>query len=226
MTISHVLFDADGVLQTWLPGTIDALRGLPQKVPDDVVLDAVLLAAPNGPRDALVAGFLKAVFAAEEPCLRGEADFAVQLQPVLTAWGAHLPVSQALEIWLSIAPYPGMFALIKRLQRAGVQCHLATNQQPTRAAYMRHDLGYDELFDRSFYSCDLGVAKPAPEYFRRILASLAVESDSVLFVDDREENVAAAVSVGIQGLHFEARKTDTPEQAFVEVSSSWQLPVA
>lgn len=226
MTISHVLFDADGVLQTWLPGTIDALRGLPQSVPEGVELDPELLAGPNGARDALVAGFLKDVFAAEEPCLRGEAVFAEQLQPVLTAWGAQLPVSQALEIWRSIAPYPGMFALLKRLQGAGVQCHLATNQQPTRAAYMRHDLGYDELFDRSFYSCDLGVAKPAPEYFQRILASLAVAADSVLFVDDREDNVAAAVSVGIQGLHFEARKTETPERAFVVASSAWDLPVS
>lgn len=220
MTISHVLFDADGVLQTWLPGTLEALRGLPQSVPDGVVLDAEL-----DPRDALVAGFLKAVFAAEEPCLRGEAVFAEQLQPVLTAWGAHQPVAEALEIWRSIAPYPGMFALLKRLQHAGVQCHLATNQQPTRAAYMRQDLGYDKLFDRSFYSCDLGVAKPAPEYFRLILASLEAEADTVLFVDDREDNVAAAVSAGIQGLHFEARKTDTPEQAFMKASAVWKLPV-
>lgn len=226
MIISDVLFDADGVLQTWLPGTIDALRGLPQSTPKGVVLDAELLAGPNGPREALVAGFLKAVFAAEEPCLRGEAVFAEQLEPVLTAWGAHQPISQALAIWRSIAPYPGMFTLIKRLQGAGVRCHLATNQQPTRAAYMRRDLGYDELFDRSFYSCDLGVAKPAPDYFRRILASLEVDSASVLFVDDRQENVAAAVSLGIQGLHFEARKTETPEQAFVVASSAWELPIS
>lgn len=226
MTISHLLFDADGVLQTWLPGTLDTLRGLPQHAPEEVELDAKLLAGPDGKRAALVSGFLQAVFAAEEPCLRGEAIFAEQLEPVLEAWGVVQPVSKALEIWRAIDPYPGMFALIKRLRLAGVQCHLATNQQPVRAAYMRHDLGYDELFDCSFYSCDLGVAKPSAEYFRRILSILEVEASSVLFVDDRADNVTAAQSVGLQGLQFEARTTNNPEQAFVSASAAWQLPIA
>ena len=30
---------------------------------------------------------------------------------------------------------------------------------------MRESLGYDEVFDDLFYSCELGVAKPDPAYF-------------------------------------------------------------
>ena len=224
MKIAHLLFDADGVLQTWLPGTLDSLRALPQSPPSDVVLSEQPQVGPNVAQDLLVSAFLKAVFVAEEPCLRGEADFAEQLQPVLAAWGVQQPLSQVLQIWRSIDPYPDMFELIKQLRGAGVQCHLATNQQSTRAAYMRNDLGYDALFDQSFYSCDLGVAKPDPEYFHRILSSLGVSASQVLFVDDRADNVAAAVGVGLGGLHFEARHSDDPSRAFIAASAAWELP--
>lgn len=225
MIISHLLFDADGVLQTWLPGTLDALRALPQSPPSGVVLSEQPEVGSGSAQDSLVSAFLKAVFAAEAPCLRGEADFEEQLQPVLAAWGVQQPLVQVLQIWRSIDPYPDMFKLIKKLRGAGVQCHLATNQQSTRAAYMRNDLGYDLLFDRSFYSCDLGVAKPDPEYFRRILSSLDVPASQVLFVDDRADNVSAAVSVGLEGLHFEARQSDDPSRAFIAASAAWQLPL-
>lgn len=226
MKIAHLLFDADGVLQTWLPGTLEHLRGLPKTVPAGVVLEESAYEGPNGPQDPMVSGFLQAVFAAEAPCLRGEADFSDRLQPVLAAWGVEQPLAQVLQIWRAIQPYPDMFRLIEQLRTHGVQCHLATNQQPTRAAYMRSDLGYDDLFDRSFYSCDLGVAKPDPEYFRLIVQQLDATANQVLFVDDRADNVAAAVGVGLEGLHFEARLSDSPSESFIEACSRWQLPLA
>lgn len=226
MAIAHVLFDADGVLQTWLPGTLERLRGLPKSVPAGVALEQTTSGGPNGAQDPLVSGFLQAVFAAEAPCLRGEADFSERLEPVLAAWGVEQPLAQVLQIWRAIQPLTDMFQLIERLRANDVQCHLATNQQATRASYMRSDLGYDDLFDQSFYSCDLGVAKPDPDYFRRILHRLDASASQVLFVDDRADNVAAAVSVGLGGLHFEARLSDNPSQTFIAASREWQLPLA
>ncbi|GAB3833458.1 hypothetical protein [Kribbella italica] len=52
--------------------------------------------------------------------------------------------------------------------------HLATNQECYRGAHMRTVLGYDDLFDVSCYSYDLGVAKPDPEFFAKHGVEVAI----------------------------------------------------
>ena len=50
--------------------------------------------------------------------------------------------------------------IVLSLQHAGVLCHIASNQQASRARHMSEVLNYRTLFTREFYSCALGVAKP------------------------------------------------------------------
>jgi putative hydrolase of the HAD superfamily len=68
---------------------------------------------------------------------------------------------------------------------------------------MSEDLGYSELFDREFYSCDLGHKKPGAAYFLAILANLELPPESVLFIDDNEANVAAALELGMNAAVFQ-----------------------
>lgn len=100
-------------------------------------------------------------------------------------------------IWLDIAADPDVVAVVTGLRAAGTRVHLATNQQPARAAHMREVLGYGDVFDTCWYSGDLGVAKPDPEYFRRVVAGLGVEAGRCLLLDDRTPNVRAAREVGL-----------------------------
>ena len=102
-----------------------------------------------------------------------------------------------MEPWNCFAADPAVVELIARLRASGIGCHLATNQQAYRRAIMQ-ERGYGEWFDQTFYSCDLGLAKPDPAYFRAILGSIEVPASSVLFIDDNESNVAGALSVGLQ----------------------------
>jgi putative hydrolase of the HAD superfamily len=63
-------------------------------------------------------------------------------------------------------------------------------------------IGYRDLFHREFYSCQIGIAKPDIGFFKFILSELDVPPTSVLFVDDREENVASASEAGLQASLF------------------------
>jgi len=212
-SVQQILFDADGVVQVWAPGSVARVRNLPSVLPADVE------ASPYADATQLQDAFLQAVFAAEKPCAIGVADFAEQLELLRQQWKVQLPLAQVLEIWQAIEPIQPMFALIERFTKAGVPCHLATNQQSYRADYMRVALSYDDHFQRSFYSCDMGVAKPEPDYFRAIVQALGVAPATLLFVDDRADNVAAAASVGLQALVFDARLTQQPDSAFTEAVS-------
>lgn len=68
---------------------------------------------------------------------------------------------------------------------------------------MSETLGYADIFDGEFYSCRLGAMKPDPNYFHAILKSLPYQPEQLLFIDDRQRNIAGAQSIGVNGVEYE-----------------------
>ncbi|KAH9972460.1 hypothetical protein BGW80DRAFT_1252735 [Lactifluus volemus] len=60
-----------------------------------------------------------------------------------------------------------------------------------------------EIFERVFTSADVGMRKPDLRFFKYVLDEIKAEPSSVVFVDDRSENVLAARSLGINGIIFD-----------------------
>jgi HAD superfamily hydrolase (TIGR01509 family) len=56
--------------------------------------------------------------------------------------------------------------------------------------------------DRVIASYQLGVRKPDPTFYTKLLGLTDLPPDQVLFVDDREENVASAQQLGIASHQF------------------------
>jgi putative hydrolase of the HAD superfamily len=180
--IRHVLLDADGVLQHLPGGWLEALRPY------------------VGDR---VERFVRETNLDEEPCLRGESDFLPLLAGHLERYGVTRPAAEVYAaIWHHIHVEPSSLELVRDLREVGIGVHLATNQEARRASYMRTTLGYDDLFDESFYSCELGVAKPDAAFFTTAVDRLASSPPEVLFVDDHEPNVVAAREVGLAAEHW------------------------
>ena len=181
--VRHVLLDADGVLQRVPRGWVG-------------------LVEPWLGADAR--GFLEGFWAEEGPALSGHGDFVGLLGDHLDRAGIDTDPREVFEaVWLAIEVDATSIALVGELRAAGLGVHLGTNQERHRAAHMRAVLGYDDLFDVSCYSCDLGAAKPDPEYFLRALDAVGDDPRSVLFVDDRQDNVEAARSVGLPAEQWE-----------------------
>lgn len=178
-----VLFDADGVIQRRPRGWRDVLQEI---------------VGPDGDADRLLAS----LFSAEDPALCGGLDFAEGLSDVLRRWECPVPLARLLDAWTMIEVDREATRIIRALRKEGVDCHLATNQEAHKARYMSEVLGYKDLFDREVYSCRLGVAKPAPAFFRAVVDSLRLEPGRALFIDDRRENVEAARQVGMRGAVF------------------------
>ena len=177
---SAVLFDCDGVLQR--PAN-DWQAELAALLPDAKANDAV--------------GFFADVHEAEAPTMDGSVDFEPRLAAVLDRWQVITPVTEVLPIWQQLAVDPSMLAAAEQLSDAGLICALATNQHAARAAYMRRELGYQRWFDPCFYSCEIGLAKPDPAYFRFALDRLGLPAAEVLFIDDLPVNVDGARKAGL-----------------------------
>ncbi len=59
-----------------------------------------------------------------------------------------------------------------------------------------------DLFDKIFFSYELGMTKKNPELFKRILNEIQVPAENCLFIDDSKRNVNHAKMSGIAGIHF------------------------
>ena len=60
-----------------------------------------------------------------------------------------------------------------------------------------------DYFDAFFSSCYLGLRKPDWKIYQVALDVLQRDPEQAAFIDDRPENVAAAVSLGIHGIRYE-----------------------
>lgn len=60
---------------------------------------------------------------------------------------------------------------------------------------------FDPIFDWVFFSHEMGLAKPTPEIYEKMLAELGTQPERVVFFDDLEANVKGAAATGIQAVH-------------------------
>lgn len=189
-----VLFDADGVLQYTAPSWRDDLT------------DAVgSVEVSRHPR------LLDEIARAEGPStLTGEADLEHSLTRVLDRHDVDLEAEQVMDAWHNIELHAGVVDGVRKLAGRGLVLALTTNQNPPRAVWMHENLPYDELFDALFYSCELGLAKPDPAYFRHILETLGLAPAEALFLDDTLVNVESAAKLGLRAELF-ARDGGRPE---------------
>jgi putative hydrolase of the HAD superfamily len=192
-----VLWDADGVLQTVPRGWEHTMRPVVEGHVEDVER------------------FLVEAFEAEVPSLRGEVPWTQQLGALLDRWGVPHLHDRAIEVWFTILPVTPVRELVRRVRAGGARCHLASNQDRTRAEHMDAELGYRELLDSCYYSHALGVAKPDPAFFTAILGDLGLDPDLVLFVDDNPVNVEVAARLGLRSLCWNDREDVTRLEAWL-----------
>ena len=183
--VAAVLWDADGVLQQ-VPASWFELLG--QALGDEESLALLDLLLPQ-----------------MEDAARGTVAMTEQLPAALEMRGLAEHTDQVSEVWGTIEPLEATRSFVRQLRSAGFGCHLATNQDDLRTSYMRARMGYDDLLDRCFYSCELGSAKPDEEFFHRVATELEVELSELVFVDDTLENVHAAHGCGLPAFYWHHR---------------------
>ncbi len=175
--LKALLLDADGVIQR---APADLFEGV-----------ARMLGVPEAERERCI----EEIFAAETAAMTGAADFSETIAPFLSRWSASEEVFR--EAWHRIEAAAAIPELIAELRQRGIYCALASNQERHRARHMSETMGYCHVFDREFYSCELGHAKPSVAYFRSIIALAELDPKRTLFLDDRPANVAAAREAGL-----------------------------
>jgi 2-haloacid dehalogenase len=94
-------------------------------------------------------------------------------------------------------------ALRRALRRAGVPVFALTNFGIHSFAYAETQYDFLGEFDRRYVSGHMGVTKPDPEIYRLVEEDCGLPPDSLLFTDDRHDNISVAASRGWQVHLFE-----------------------
>ncbi len=91
--------------------------------------------------------------------------------------------------------------LIKKLHKK-YNTALLTNISASRYSIATRYMFEKSLFDRRFTSFRLGITKPDLLIYRIVLKRMHCEPNNAIFIDDKIENVKAAMSIGVNGIVF------------------------
>ncbi|HWE87177.1 MAG TPA: HAD family phosphatase [Terracidiphilus sp.] len=103
------------------------------------------------------------------------------------------------------APLPnGALGILQELAASGkYMLGTLNNEARETNEYRLARYEISKYIDVAFSSCYVGLRKPEPAMYRRALDILGRPGDRVLFIDDRQENVAGAEAAGMKGLRFD-----------------------
>ncbi len=137
-------------------------------------------------------------------CITGKRDLKEELAKWLSAWKWSGSVDSFLNYWFTSEQHINMDVMntVAALKKQGILCCIATNQEKYRQEYINKTLGFEKMFMHIFCSCDIGYKKPQQEFYQYVIKQLdqkyGIRTNEILFFDDTEDNVAAAIHEGIQ----------------------------
>lgn len=129
---------------------------------------------------------------------RGE-NFRTVVEEAATAcpeWSAE--IMRWHDDWLHMASpaIPHSVSLLLQLRRNGVPVYALSNFGIETFEIAMPEYPFLAEFDRSYISGHMGVTKPDPEIYARVEADCGLPPESLLFTDDRMDNIEAATARG------------------------------
>jgi putative hydrolase of the HAD superfamily len=88
------------------------------------------------------------------------------------------------------------------IKQRGLLTAIVSNMGDAVHEHMERELVWLSRFDLLVWSYQLRVAKPDPAIYRYALERLGTRPGETLFLDDKLENVDAAIEMGMKGLVF------------------------
>ena len=91
---------------------------------------------------------------------------------------------------------------IDALKAAGYNLYCISNFTPAGYEQCYDCISFVERFDGCVFSFREGIAKPDPEIYKILLDRYGLNAEECVFIDDTEENVRSAETLGFKGIVF------------------------
>lgn len=104
---------------------------------------------------------------------------------------------------------PGVLKIVKNLRK---KCKVYLLSNTTEMSHLHNSkTGIYDYFDNVFMSFQMGVKKPNPDIYQKVILSIGFEPRECIFIDDDEENLEVAKQIGIMPINFNVL-TDPPSK--------------
>ena len=126
-------------------------------------------------------------------------------------WHAHLSARLGMttsfarfcEIWnRAIDPAPILSGEFFSGLSAHYKLALLSNTDPIHVAHQEATFSFFRFFPTRVYSCSVGLTKPHPGIYRRVLDASGIHASESVYIDDVEAYVLSARQVGMRGIVF------------------------
>lgn len=184
-TVVNIVFDLGGVVFNWQP---DAIIG---SVFSDPETQRLVKTEIFGHSDwvALDRGTL----AIDQAIARGAARTGLQPSDVERLLHA---------VPASLTPRQETIELIRSASKTGNRLYVLSNMHLASIAYLEEKHEIWEMFDGVVISSRIHKVKPELAIYEYLLAEHNIDAADTVFIDDMDENLAAASSIGIQTIKF------------------------
>ncbi len=122
---------------------------------------------------------------------------------VMRDLGADVPRDAFFRAFRDVfSPNAPVLEVLSRVKAAGYKVLLLSNIDPVRIGFIRERFPELKAFDGAVLSCELKLLKPDPAIYEAAARLAGTPPEECVFIDDMEENVAAAAAVGFAGLRY------------------------
>ena len=130
-------------------------------------------------------------------------------------------IAADVDYWSTINP--SMLAWARSLQHSGIPTGILSNMPGPMETGLRARHRWIDDFAHHTWSHALNLAKPEPAIFHHAVEGLQTPPANILFLDDKAENVAAALAVGMQPIQYTTHRAFEQEMHSRGLDSLLQL---
>lgn len=92
--------------------------------------------------------------------------------------------------------------VVKNVRKLGIKTCICTNNYPTRINALNKKFNFLNDFDVQIFSYQVGAMKPDLKIFQSLIKKTNCLPNEIVFADDKQSNVDAAVSLGINAFLY------------------------
>lgn len=133
---------------------------------------------------------------------------ALSDEEMLAKFIANAPANECeiRKLWdnigLAIYQYDYAKSWIQRMRQNGYRVYILSNYARWTYEKTQEALSFLEDVDGALFSFQVQQIKPEPEIYRSLLKRFKLKPAECIFIDDRQENIDAALAQGICGVRF------------------------
>jgi putative hydrolase of the HAD superfamily len=130
-------------------------------------------------------------------------------------------IAADVDLWSQLNP--PMLRWAQQLQRARVRTGILSNIGDAMSAGLLARYEWLHAFDHHTWSYTLNLAKPEHAIYLHAAEGLRTPAANILFLDDRAENIEAALTVGMQAIKYTTHNAFEQEMRSRGLDSLLQL---